>query len=366
MSVASSRSRFGPHCTAASIIAALWNRTEDRGQHRSSRTPSQTRTSYQRSRSPRTRCPSELQRPAAPQKEIDRDTLRQALLALPLHEAAQLAEEITGRSVQDLLPGARRVRVRRSEATKYQNRDYHSDSPKSAKKELRSPSRWEPDSGARGSGDTTLRATERHSEEHSHRHHSDEDHRPSDSKRSRDSSPDEEKRPRAGSHRTSQPKVEFSPSPPRATSPPQFRRHEQQPEKRQGDRRQPEQEVPGRERSHEQDLRSHEEPYRAPRGWEQFQADEHYSLKQKSSDGRFLLAILRHDRESYRAPDVPLMPQRYNTGGLELNFLSRVTYISTARLEWQATHNIDRNGIFRFYINQAIDSLERVMSCRDT
>ena len=120
------------------------------------------------------------------------------------------------------------------------------------------------------------------------------------------------------------------------------------------------------ERPHEQDLRSHEEPYRAPRGWEDFQADEHYSLKQKSSDGRFLLAILRHDRESCRAPDVPLMAQRYNTGGLELNFLSRVTFISTARLERQASNNLDRNGLFRFYINQAIDSPERVMSSRDT
>ena len=56
------------------------------------------------------------------------------------------------------------------------------------------------------------------------------------------------------------------------------------------------------------------------------------------------------------------MAQRYNTGGLEINFLSRVTFISTARLEWQASNNLDRNGLFRFYINQAIDSGERVMS----
>ena len=110
----------------------------------------------------------------------------------------------------------------------------------------------------------------------------------------------------------------------------------------------------------------YEEPYRPTRGWENFVADEQYSLKQKSSDGRFLLAILRHDRESYRAPDVPLMAQRYNTGGLELNLLSRVTYISTARLEWQTTNNVDRNGLFRFYIGGSDDGPDRIMSSRDT
>jgi hypothetical protein len=78
------------------------------------------------------------------------------------------------------------------------------------------------------------------------------------------------------------------------------------------------------------------------------------------------LAILRHSRESYRAPDVPLQQQRYNTQGLEIHLLSRVTYISIERLEWQATNNLDRSGLFRFYINQVVDDPSvRVMSARD-